>query len=76
MQIKGPDTPNHKNKYSSGFPMLWNHEIDTKFAFLAHLVQKLSPSYVLIGANIEAAILDFQQKIGEVVHIGCVPTGS
>ena len=76
MQIKGPDTPNHKDKYSIEFLMLWNHEIDTKFAFLAHLVKKLSPSYVLIGANIEAAILDFQQKNGQVVHIGCVPTGS
>lgn len=76
MQIKGPDTPNHKNKYSIEIPMLWNHEIDTKFAFLGHQVQKLGPSYVLIGANIEAAILDFQQQIGRVVHIGCDPTGS
>ena len=76
MQIKGPDTPNHKDKYSIEFHMLWNHKIDTKFAFLAHLLQKLSPSYVLIGTNIEAAILDFQQQNDRVVHIGCVPTGS
>ena len=41
MQMKGPDTPNHKDKYSIEFLMLWNHEIDTKFLFLAHLVQKL-----------------------------------
>ena len=30
----------------------------------------------LMGANIKAAILDFQQKIDRVVPIGCDPTGS
>ena len=41
MQIKGPDTPNHKYLYSIEFLMARNHEIDTKFASLAHVVQKL-----------------------------------
>ena len=38
MQIKGPDTANHINKYSIEFLMVRNHEIDTKFAFIAHVV--------------------------------------
>ena len=41
MQIECPDTPNHEDKYSIAFLMVKNHEIDTKFASLAHLVQKL-----------------------------------
>ena len=41
MQIKGTDTANHSNKYSNEFLMVTNHEIDTKFASQAHLVQKL-----------------------------------
>ena len=53
--------------------MLINYEIDTKFAFLPHLVQRLSPKLLSdIGPNIEAAILDFQQQVDRVVHIGCV----
>ena len=38
MQIRGPDTPNHKD-YSIEFAMIKNYENDTKFAFLLHLVQ-------------------------------------
>ena len=34
------------------------------------------PIITIIGANIAAAILGFQQKIDQVVHIGCVPIGS
>ena len=41
MHNKGPDTPNNKISYSIESPMVRHHEIDTKFAFLAHLVQKL-----------------------------------
>ena len=41
MQIKCPDTPNHKYLYSIEFLMARNHEIDAKFASLAHVVQKL-----------------------------------
>ena len=40
-EIWGPDTTNHNDKHSIEFLMVRNHKIDTKFAFLAHLVQKL-----------------------------------
>ena len=40
-QVKGPDPSNHKDTYSIEIIMVRNHEIDTKFASLAHLVQKL-----------------------------------
>lgn len=42
MQIRGPDASNHKNKHSNMFLMVKKHKIDTKLAFVAPLVQKLS----------------------------------
>ena len=36
----------------------------------------IHPPLKLIGAYIEAAILDFVVQIDRVVHIGCDPTGS
>ena len=38
------DTPNNKNRYSIESLMVRNPEIDTKIAFLAHLVLKLEPN--------------------------------
>ena len=49
MQIRGPDTPNHDDKYSIEFAMLKNYNIDTKFAFLLHLVQRLSPKLLSVS---------------------------
>ena len=65
MHIKCPDTANNKERYSIYFPMVIYHEIDTKFAFLAHLVEKLEPKPICwcqyCGGHIVAAILDFMK---------------
>ena len=47
MQIRARDTPNHNNKHSNMFVMVKEHEIDTKFAFVAHLIQKILPTTFL-----------------------------
>ena len=45
--------------------MVRHHEIDTNFAFLAHLVQKLEPNLfsgrLYYGGHVVAAILDFME---------------
>ena len=66
MHNKGPDTPNNKISYSFESPMVRHHEIDTRFAFLAHLVQKLEAKPIfwvltLCKDHIVAAILDFME---------------
>ena len=40
-KLGGPDIPNHKCKYSNGFPMVKKGKIDIKFVFVSHLAQKL-----------------------------------
>jgi len=39
--LGGPDIPNHKCKYSYGFPIARKGKIDIKFVFVSHLAQKL-----------------------------------
>ena len=39
--LGGSDIPNHKCKYSSGFPMVKKGKIDIKFVFVSDLAQKL-----------------------------------
>ena len=46
--------------------MVSNHELDTKFAFLSHLVQELKPINLIYGSqycggHVVAAILDFMK---------------
>ena len=53
MQIRVLDTPNHNDKHSNMFVMVKKkHEIDTKFAFVAHLVQKIQPKPFIGGGHI------------------------
>ena len=66
MHNKGPDTSNNKISYSIESPMVRHHEIDTKFVFLAHLVQKLEAKPIFSGSlhyggHIVADILDFME---------------
>ena len=57
MHNKGPDTPNNKMSYSIESPMVRHHETDTKFVFLAHLVQKLEAKTYFLRPYIMVAIL-------------------
>ena len=41
MQIRFPDTPNHEDKYSKMFLIVKQPDIDTKSAFVDHMVQRL-----------------------------------
>ena len=52
MQIRVLDTPNHNDKHSNMFVMVKEHEIDTKFAFVAHQIQKLRPKPFIDGGHI------------------------
>ena len=57
MKIRVPDTPNQNGKYSKVFVMVKKHEIDTKFAFVAHLVQMLQPKPYLVAAILDLAAM-------------------
>ena len=55
MQIRVPETPNRNDKHSNVFAMVKKHEIDTKFVFIAHLVQKLQPKPFYMAAILDLA---------------------
>ena len=48
--LGGSDVPNHKCKYSNGFPIVKKGKIDIKFVFVSHLAPKLwlNPVIVLL----------------------------
>ena len=52
MQIDVLDTPNHNYEHSNTFVMVKDHEIDTKFAFVAHLIQRSLPKNILSGGHV------------------------